>query len=129
MIVISCIWEGLQKIVAHLVILFSHAEYCGEYEGAKLYFWRHSGGMSLSTHIFLPFGELTMSDFQRNYIKHEYGHTRQSKYLGPFYLLVIGLPSLLWASCGKEYRQKHNKSYYSFYTERWANKLGGSNLE
>lgn len=58
-------------------------------------------------------------------IRHEYGHTRQSMLLGPLYLLVIGLPSIIWAGCFSEYRRKHNKSYYSFYTEKWADKLGG----
>ncbi len=53
-------------------------------------------------------------------IKHEYGHYIQSLLLGPLYLLVIGIPSFLWANVfwnGKS-------DYYSFYTEKWANKLG-----
>lgn len=58
-------------------------------------------------------------------IKHEYGHTRQSMLLGPLYLLVVGLPSIIWAGCFSKYRQKHNKSYYSFYCEAWADKWGG----
>ena len=58
-------------------------------------------------------------------LKHEYGHSIQSKILGPLYLLVIGLPSIIWAGCFNKYRQKNNISYYSFYTEKWANKLGG----
>lgn len=58
-------------------------------------------------------------------IMHEYGHTRQSMLLGPLYLLVIGLPSFIWAGCFDNYRSKHNKSYYDFYTESWADKLGG----
>lgn len=31
------------------------------------------------------------------HLRHELGHTRQSKILGPLYLLVIGLPSLIHA--------------------------------
>ena len=31
------------------------------------------------------------------HLRHELGHTRQSKSLGPLYLLVIGLPSLIHA--------------------------------
>lgn len=58
-------------------------------------------------------------------LKHEYGHTIQSAILGPAYLLVVGLPSFLWATFGDEYRKKNNKSYYEFYTESWADKLGG----
>lgn len=47
---------------------------------------------------------------------HELGHSKQSKYLGPLYLLVIGLPSLIhnliYKLCGKRW------NYYSFYTEK-----------
>ena len=53
---------------------------------------------------------------------HELGHTKQSRILGPLYLLVIGLPSFIWAN----YYAFHTTiNYYSFYTERWADKLGG----
>ena len=55
-------------------------------------------------------------------VRHEYGHCRQSRILGPFYLLVIGLPSLLWALWWTPGR---SVGYYSFYTERWADRLGG----
>jgi hypothetical protein len=58
-------------------------------------------------------------------IKHEYGHTLQSLKLGFLYLLIIGLPSIIWAGFFKKYRQKNNINYYDFYTEKWANKLGG----
>ena len=56
---------------------------------------------------------------------HELGHSKQSQYLGPLYLIVIGLPSLIhnliYKLCGRRW------NYYSFYTEKWANKL--MNLE
>lgn len=54
-------------------------------------------------------------------IKHELGHVKQSKLLGPLYLLIIGLPSIIWAILHNKIAPK--KSYYWFYTERWANKL------
>ena len=82
------------------------------------------GAVSLGQFIFLfsNYGERTDT-----IIKHEYGHTIQSKILGPLYLIVIGLPSLIWNIGFEKYRRKHNISYYSFWTERWANKLGGLN--
>lgn len=55
-------------------------------------------------------------------ILHEYGHCLQSRLLGPFYLLIVGLPSLLWALWWHPGRPV---GYYSFYTERWADRLGG----
>lgn len=58
---------------------------------------------------------------------HEYGHSRQSRLLGPLYLLVIGLPSLSWNIYYRlSGRSKSDpKGYYRFYTEKWADKLGG----
>ena len=58
-------------------------------------------------------------------IKHEYGHQIQSFILGPLYLLLVVLPSLIWAGCFKNYRIKHNVGYYDVYPEKWANKLVG----
>jgi hypothetical protein len=52
-------------------------------------------------------------------IQHEYGHCKQSMYLGPFYLIVIGIPSIIWNGIS-DYT---NKDYYWFYTEKWADKL------
>ena len=54
---------------------------------------------------------------------HERGHSIQSMILGPLYLPVIGLPSLLWAAWYR--RTDRDVSYYRFYTERWADYLGG----
>lgn len=57
-------------------------------------------------------------------IKHEYGHTKQSDYLGWLYLIIIGLPSIIWAFVHSMFLQ--GKRYYDFPTERWADKLGGN---
>lgn len=78
------------------------------------------GAISLSRYIFAD-----DTYFQSEMIKHEYGHTLQSKKLLFFYLPVIGLPSLIWNKFFKGYRKRKHQSYYAFYTEAWANKLGG----
>ena len=78
------------------------------------------GAISLSRYIFAD-----DHYYQSAMIKHEYGHTIQSKILMPLYLPVIGIPSLVWNRLFKHYRRKRNRSYYSFYTEAWANRLGG----
>ena len=82
---------------------------------------KFGGAVSLGTYIFI------FSDYRdtRKIIMHEYGHSIQSKILGPLYLLVIGLPSIIWAGLFEKYRNKHKISYYSFFTEKWANKLVG----
>ena len=78
-----------------------------------------SGSVTLGKFIFL--GECHWND--PNVLDHETGHAIQSRILGPLYLFVIGIPSLIWANCFGKWRVKHKKSYYWFYTEKWANKL------
>lgn len=76
-------------------------------------------GLTLGKYIFVPnLSETTL-------IMHETGHYRQSLKLGIFYLFVIGIPSVIWFRCFEKYRVKNQIDYYSFYTEKWADKLGG----
>lgn len=81
-----------------------------------------SGGISLGKYVYLN-TKMTAA----NYVKHELGHCFQSLYLGPLYLLVIGLPSITWAGLHTLLVTRFSLeiSYYWFYTERWADKLGG----
>lgn len=55
--------------------------------------------------------------------KHEHGHSIQSIYLGPFYLLAVGIPSLIlfWY---KRFTKKDEIWYHIHYPENWADKLG-----
>ena len=126
--VLSYTWEILQNLVDKFVMLISKAKALTAYKDAKVYTWVFKGGMSLGEHIFV---DLKTYDANKkshsDYIKHEYGHTLQSKILGPLYLFVIGLPSFIWAGCFEKYRKKNKISYYDFYTEKWADKLGGVN--
>lgn len=73
------------------------------------------GGCSLGPVIFV-YGK------DENMVKHELGHARQSMFLGPLYLLVVGIPSLVW---NRLWRPSWKRDYYWFYTERWADRLGG----
>lgn len=80
-----------------------------------------SGSVSLGEYIFI-----CPNDWDDERIKmHERGHAKQSLYLGWLYLFVIGIPSIVWNRCFEGYRKKHGINYYSFYTERWADYLGG----
>lgn len=74
--------------------------------------------MSLGSYIFV---NIMSTDIA---VKHSHGHSKQSRILGPLYLIVIGIPSLLhfivYSICG---RMGLSWNYYKFYTELWANKL------
>lgn len=127
---IKATWELPQNTLGAIIKKVCKAELYTTYKGANVYCWKIYGGMSLGKYIFVPsYYKFTPPDEMHHSmlqtIKHEYGHTVQSKYLGWFYLIVIGAPSLIWANCFAEYRQKTGKSYYEFYTESWADTLGG----
>jgi hypothetical protein len=79
--------------------------------------WNRRDGISLGLFLFCPDERL---------LPHEYGHTYQSLLLGPLYLLVIGIPSAVWANAPACVRMRQEKgiSYYSFWTEKWADRLG-----
>ena len=84
---------------------------------------RGGGGVTLGRYIFVNqhYKDLT------NVILHERGHVKQSRILGPLYIIVIGRPSIIWAATHRLIAP--NKSYYWLYTENWANKLMGLNKE
>lgn len=113
-----CIWQLPQLIVALFMLPFlgklhlvanRHFDFC--YHGEKM-----SGGISLGP---LAFVSTYLSKSQEG-IAHEVdGHTKQSKILGPLYLFVIGIPSILNALFD------FTDCYYDFWTESWANKCAG----
>lgn len=111
--VLRYIWELPQNLLG-LLLRASYKGTDSEYEGAVV---RRSlkmqGGISLGRYI------IVSRYASRKTVMHEYGHCRQSLYLGPLYLLVVGLPSIIRASLGRP------ATYYDFYTEKWADQLGG----
>jgi hypothetical protein len=100
-----------------LVKIFTRARNVGDHYEYDI----TCGSVSLGKYIFLCPAHWD----NEKVLLHECGHQKQSLILGWLYLLVIGIPSIIWAGFFKGFRKKHNIDYYSFYTERWADKLGG----
>lgn len=75
------------------------------------------GGISLGQYV------IVSRDANLETIYHELGHCKQSQILGWLYLIVIGLPSIIWAALYGIQEIRDRWSYYDFYTERWANEL------
>lgn len=124
--IIRVIWEFPQNVLGFAIKKICKTPLYTTYNDVNVYTWNVDGGISLGRYIFVPFKNVDPTTYQvQQMIKHEYGHTVQSKYLGWFYLLVIGLPSLIWAQCFEWYWTKEGKSYYDFYTESSAENLGG----
>lgn len=107
------VWQLPQNIVA--LLYYCYLCYNGylldvyDYGGIIVLVKNTSGSVTLGENIFLS------SRASEETRKHEYGHTRQSLMLGPLYFIVIGIPSILWATLHKTLAP--NKSYNWFYTE------------
>lgn len=82
-------------------------------------------GCSLGQYIFLN-DRHTLTD-----IRHEIGHSIQSIYLGPLYLLVVGIPSVFFNNLWDQWFHKkwtvpdRIRWYYRRFPENWADTLGG----
>lgn len=117
------IWCLPQMLAALILRLFVKVSTKENFNNCIVYKCNLKGGsVSLGNKLFL--GKCHWSD---HYTRcHEYGHYKQGLILGPLYLIVIGVPSLVWCWVLHPLINKFKKvSYYSFYTEKWANKLGG----
>ena len=111
--IILFLWQLPQNIAGWIVLLFTRAN---KDETNEVYRWCYGSGLSLGNFVFV-------NHYTSGFIvKHEKGHQKQSLYLGWLYLLVIGLPSLIWCMLWSAF-WRDTFNYYSFYTEKWANRL------
>ena len=127
--VLLFIWQLPQNILGLLVILFTGARKWNPF------YWRSDRGrFGVSLGCFIVLGALSDKYIRWSSIKHERGHQKQSLYLGPLYLLLVGLPSVcrnLWDRLfHKQWSSdKRERWYYSRYPENWADRLGGVNRD
>ncbi len=114
-------YEIIQNIIGALVVLFTGADKQGEYYVTHK--TKNRFGVSLGEYIIFGYNPNEIS------VKHEMGHRKQSRMLGPLYL-IIGILSV----CGNRYDKwfhkkwsikKRLKWYYNQLWEKWADKLGG----
>ncbi len=133
-IILQWSWGIVQNIVGLFILLVNIKCKHYYYKGTIVTVWKKQEYcMGIGMFIFMS-GQCPADAEQKLSSKetfektkvHEYGHTIQSIILGPLFLPVIGLPSCLWANIPKlkRYRKNNRVSYYSFYTEKWANYLG-----
>ena len=115
---------GLPQTLAGLGLYLAHrSDSHFDYNGARATLWDKDAGVSLGKFIFVP--RLKDGTADGFLLEHEYGHTLQSLILGPFYLLFVGAPSLVWNRLPffKRKRKQSGKSYYSAPFESTANHL------
>ena len=118
---LQCTWGLPQTLAGFLLYLRYRRSPHAAFHGAVHTRWPGKNGLSLGMFIFTP---ASGDDWDGGMVWHEYGHTFQSLLLGPLYLPVVGLPSVIWCNCFREYRRRKQMPYAAFFTERWADRLG-----
>ncbi|MBQ8687069.1 MAG: hypothetical protein IJ512_00815 [Ruminococcus sp.] len=121
-ILLQCTWGFPQTLLGAVIFLLNLQRRHDLYHGAVVSSWGMRSSASIGLFIFIS----ERHENSRRLLVHEYGHTLQSLLLGPLYLPLIGLPSMLWMMlpCFRKLRNRRHTSYYRFYTESWANCWG-----
>lgn len=117
------IWQLPQHLLAilyigYLVMMCKDLGVDSRYKQAIVIPCVMRGAVTLGCYVFVG-----LNSEYRKTVKHELGHTIQSKILGPLYLIVIGIPSITYCGLRRIFPSLRKKNYYNFYTERWANNL------
>ena len=123
-ILIQALWGFPQTLLGLVLYGVNRKKGHVRFHGALVVPWRHRGSVSLGPFIFLS--NKVNDEFVSNLVVHEYGHCIQSLIFGPAYLLVIGIPSLIWGEWPalRKKREDYELPYFTFFTERFANYLG-----
>lgn len=112
-------WGLPQTLVGFVVFLVCRKCSHGIYRGCITTRWANRGSMGMGMFLFLGNEDPQVR-------VHEYGHAVQSAILGPLFLPIMGIPSFLWCNIPRFRRMRREKgiSYYRFYPESTANRLG-----
>lgn len=134
--IILWIWQMPQNLLGLILLLVYKPDLkCTASNGNIVYFSKYMpGGISLGKYSIIDKDYYTYTakcDMEKtmelDVTKHEaLGHGTQSRILGPLYLPVVGLQSIIWAWIYPSRRYPYTKNgYYKFWTEKWADKLAG----
>lgn len=124
--IILWIWQLPQNVIGWILSLTSSYQsttYCND-KKIKVYFSKNvcGCGVSLGNYIILDYNKYCGKSNITTKL-HEYGHHIQSLYLGPLYLFVVGIPSVIRNILYRFFNFK--KDYYAGFPEKWADELGG----
>lgn len=113
-------WGLPQNLIGLLMYLCLFNRKSFRYEKSYVRVWKRQTSLSMGQYLFVT------EKYNRNLLSHEYGHTYQSLYLGPFYLLFVGIPSAVWCFLFgfDKFRKKVKIGYYDMPFEKNASRLG-----
>lgn len=122
---LSFIWQLPQSLIGLFMLIYfkifggttlvSYKKLCFLYAAPEM-----RGGISLGNFAFVSTYYLKSPEVMAH---EQLGHTWDSKLMGPFYLFIIGIPSILnvWFT--------FTNCYYSWYPEAWANRHAGLEVD
>lgn len=125
------LWEFPQNFLGLLVYAIMKRRQkiiAVEQETHRFFIETPNTGVSLGWLIFWTRAGNRFPHLNNDCRMHEYGHALQSVMLGPFYLPVVGIPSLSRVFYRKWYRTMYGhswKNYFNGFPEDWADRLGG----
>ena len=120
------IWQLPQNLIGlFLLLVYQKEKVYHRLNGRTFYFTNEMpSGISLGNYIIMN------REDKEDGMRHEYGHSIDSRRWGPLYLLVIGLPSILGNIYDRIFHKKWKYSdscewYYNQPWEKSADKNGG----
>ena len=119
---IAYLYQLPQHLLALLLIHLLHPTY----HKSPIPHYTHNQDFSLSLGQYILISELwypATDDRYARLLAHEHGHSLQSLYLGPLYLILIGIPSLAMNLLSRKHIL-NPVNYYRRWPESWADKLG-----
>lgn len=112
------IWQLPQNLIGLIwyFIVKDRVVDIAKYKNYTVYTTNIKGAVSLGKYVFVTAGYRW-----KEIVLHESGHVKQSLILGPLYIPIIGVSSIIHASLHDKICK--NQDYYHYWTEKWANKL------
>jgi len=128
---LSFAWELPQNLLG--AALYGLERWTGsaldvDHDRGRIFVESKRSAVSLGLFVFWRRGENRWFVLDEHTRAHEYGHTFQSRWLGPLYLPLIGLPSVArvgYAVLHRELTGRRWTGYFDGYPENWADRLGG----
>lgn len=120
-------WCLPQSLLGACVLLYVHLKRPRDWDWeSNLGLWVVHNPLNFSVSLgqFIFLRRVWSSYLSQRLWKHEYGHALQSYYLGPLYLILVGIPSATLNLLARRFMW-FDINYYNLYPEQWADKLGG----
>ena len=131
-IIVQWTWGIVQNVLGFLLFLTVLRKRHYLFRTSLVTEWKFPYSASYGMFVFLNREEDTsdpkkvLHKWEYDMLVHEYGHSIQSMLLGPLFLPVIAIPSVIWATAPffEKLRNRKKLSYHWLYCEKWANAMG-----